>query len=62
MKNFKKIFRFLNQHTSDYYHAEFRRNRTTFIFWPQKPNLGVKKQKFSDFNEIRRGNSLKYAD
>ena len=43
MKNFKKIFRLLNQCSSDYYHAKFRRNRTTFIFRPQKPNLGVEK-------------------
>ena len=42
MKNFIKFFRFLNQCTSDYYHDKFCRNRTTFIFWPQKPNLGAK--------------------
>ena len=43
MKNFKNFFRFLNRCISDYYHANFRRNRTTFIFRPLNWVFGVKK-------------------
>ena len=46
MKNFKIFFRFSNQCTSDYYHAKFCWNRTTFIFWPlQTPKMWFKGSK-----------------
>ena len=43
IKIFKFFFRFLNQYTSDYYHAKFRQNQTTFIFWTLNWVFGVKK-------------------